>query len=443
MKSIGETIREARLRMGINQSALAELSKIPQGTISKIENGRIARPEQSQLAQLALHLELELDDLLAAMPSETHLVVQDPDAQPSEILVGAGYCIWASALYYEIRLKGFVEGAEITSYGTGGLSDDAATPYFYRQADQPIKMPPKLQALGKGAGPGAEGLQRHGWDQGTKFSFYSAKELFMLLADEELNVLIVPGDLYEANQNDIVRVARIMTTAGGGCILSIIYQEGAFDCPDEYREDGHAFVPAELWSRSQLENHERPKLIYPIATVAENQMNLFVPKGTYEPLGTEIGDISRFLGLIRDTLEADKVVLLLIWEPQTSIVKNYLSATQPSAIMKNIEIQKTSHADSAPLITFDVFFDRRKIDDLLANPKTFIFLDDLRKAVAKVARLQKENNVQVFAERVKDFFGMQLGDCERALKDIDFEFMYHTEWVDLLRNHWKSDSKRV
>ena len=64
IKKIGELIQDTRRASNITLTQLSELSGIPKGTISRIENGEVKRPQFSTVHPLAKALNIPLETLI-------------------------------------------------------------------------------------------------------------------------------------------------------------------------------------------------------------------------------------------------------------------------------------------------------------------------------------------------------------------------------------------
>ena len=62
---VGEVIRNWREFRGLSITELAEMAKLSKGYISQVENDKIKRPSDQQLAKLAGALEIEVWDIIA------------------------------------------------------------------------------------------------------------------------------------------------------------------------------------------------------------------------------------------------------------------------------------------------------------------------------------------------------------------------------------------
>ncbi|GAC42102.1 helix-turn-helix domain-containing protein [Paenibacillus popilliae] len=64
IKTIGELIQDTRRSLDIALTQLSKMSGVPKGTISKIENGDVKRPEFETVRPLAMALNIPLDTLI-------------------------------------------------------------------------------------------------------------------------------------------------------------------------------------------------------------------------------------------------------------------------------------------------------------------------------------------------------------------------------------------
>ncbi|EPY04400.1 DNA-binding protein [Paenibacillus alvei TS-15] len=64
IKTIGELIQDSRRSLNMTITQLSELSGVPRGTISRIENGEVKRPEFSSVHPLALTLNIPFETLV-------------------------------------------------------------------------------------------------------------------------------------------------------------------------------------------------------------------------------------------------------------------------------------------------------------------------------------------------------------------------------------------
>lgn len=65
--TIGELVQDTRRSLNMTITQLSELSGVPRGTISRIENGEVKRPEFSSVRPLALTLNFPLKHWLIIM----------------------------------------------------------------------------------------------------------------------------------------------------------------------------------------------------------------------------------------------------------------------------------------------------------------------------------------------------------------------------------------
>ncbi|WII36471.1 helix-turn-helix domain-containing protein [Paenibacillus thiaminolyticus] len=65
VRTIGELIQDTRRALDMTLTQLSELSGVPRGTISRIENGEVKRPEFSSVHPLAMTLNIPLETLIA------------------------------------------------------------------------------------------------------------------------------------------------------------------------------------------------------------------------------------------------------------------------------------------------------------------------------------------------------------------------------------------
>ncbi|CAH8717146.1 helix-turn-helix domain-containing protein [Paenibacillus thiaminolyticus] len=65
VRTIGELIQDTRRALDMTLTQLSELSGVPRGTISRIENGEVKRPEFSSVHPLAMTLDIPCETLIA------------------------------------------------------------------------------------------------------------------------------------------------------------------------------------------------------------------------------------------------------------------------------------------------------------------------------------------------------------------------------------------
>lgn len=63
-KTIGDKIKQLRLKQGLTQDTLAKKSNIPYTTLTKIESNVITRPTIQTVAKIADGLEVSIDSLI-------------------------------------------------------------------------------------------------------------------------------------------------------------------------------------------------------------------------------------------------------------------------------------------------------------------------------------------------------------------------------------------
>lgn len=91
---VGDRIRDARKRLGLNQEELAELARLNRVTIAKYESGKV-EPGAQALSRIADALEVTVDELLgrnktespkspAAHTDEARILATGIDKMPAE-----------------------------------------------------------------------------------------------------------------------------------------------------------------------------------------------------------------------------------------------------------------------------------------------------------------------------------------------------------------------
>lgn len=63
-QSIGDKIKQLRLKQGLTQDALAKKANIPYTTLTKIESNVITRPTIQTVVKIAKGLEVSIDNLI-------------------------------------------------------------------------------------------------------------------------------------------------------------------------------------------------------------------------------------------------------------------------------------------------------------------------------------------------------------------------------------------
>ena len=84
---VGENIRNARKRAGLNQEELAELARLNRVTVAKYESGKV-EPGAQALSRIADVLEVTVNELLGReAPDETqHTITSEPVTHEAKIL---------------------------------------------------------------------------------------------------------------------------------------------------------------------------------------------------------------------------------------------------------------------------------------------------------------------------------------------------------------------
>lgn len=87
---VGDSIREARKRAGLNQEELAELARLNRVTIAKYEAGKV-EPGAQALSRIADALDVTVDELLGrSAPDEapkTIIIDNQPKTEEARLLV--------------------------------------------------------------------------------------------------------------------------------------------------------------------------------------------------------------------------------------------------------------------------------------------------------------------------------------------------------------------
>ena len=86
--TLGEKIKNLRKKLDMSQQQLASLAKIPQPTISRIENGDIKQPSPNHLKHIACVLHVSINELLDIPSPVTAQSITEQDNRAKYIFQG-------------------------------------------------------------------------------------------------------------------------------------------------------------------------------------------------------------------------------------------------------------------------------------------------------------------------------------------------------------------
>ncbi|MEO0582974.1 MAG: helix-turn-helix transcriptional regulator [Bacteroidota bacterium] len=420
-----QLITAARKKRKWSQQKLAAAADVSQPTISRIESGNLQGIDPNVLVRIADLLDLNYEDIQSTE--------QNGSLVAHELMkVGVGYCAWASPVFSRIVEKGGIPGAMLTTYSKKTEDASVEKPHYYdfssaNSPDYILKLPRYPEHLKTrygvlGNALGNEHIEE--WDDKTELRFFTAQSLLYMIDRDELDGVFIPGDLYETYSNKITRVARIMHTVRGGCLLSVISTPEILEALDltkdaSRKESGSGsledYIAAnndfweklnELAQSPEKFGAERSEMaiIYARRTIAESHYREYIHASVNQPgynlnfnqLNLDIGDYDKLkqnIITIFDKLkESDNIPILFFlgWEPQTSYLQDIINSINngnPKA--QTLAVRHTELFDTQPnkaflFLSFDFFLSNRFIDHWIQSPSLNSFLTELEESVSEL-----------------------------------------------------------
>lgn len=445
MAGIGEMIRAKRLEKKLTQTALAVSVGCDTSTISRIEKNQVTNP---QILQGIFEL-FELDKA----------VLTAADLRYDTLKIGFGHCIWATPVI-NMLLNARLNHIKFTSFGFNDYE-----PQFLDK-DNLYMLPGFVDCFNGPNEAYFENRQVYAWERtdsfrerfrnnaaaATDIKSYDASDLLNLLKYDELDGVVIPGDLYYDNVEFVDRAASIIYTAEGGCELCVIHRED-----DGRLADFFGAAPTDPGSllaalRASVADNVL-SIFYAEDTIADKYLERYLmnelkafPSIDYIPV--DVGNWQHFwTDTIKPILTAgngrQKVCLFLGWQPQTLWLKQSLRNEDTGFCLRQVEFRRLFREQRLNYFSFDVLFNRKgKWRNKEITQDFFRYLNssitDLNVLIRKLSYLQfgddpssNEQLLKKYKEIVgcSKYLNMNMQDFLYSITQLNFDLKFYHEWT--------------
>ena len=439
---IGDIIRAKRVEKKLTQSDLAKIAGCDTSTISRIEKNQAVN---TQLLETIFRF-FEIDASLL-------------NANESDVLkIGFGHCIWATPII-NLLLNSKLNLVNYTSFGFNNNE-----PQFLN-SDNVFVLPSLVNCFN---GPDDDYFKNRGifkWEDAESFkSFfnnnnkseaniksYDASDLLGLLKNDQLDCLVIPGDLYDDNVVFVEKAASIIYTAEGGCEFCVIYPEDHPQLNRYFSSTAHAGGSNILELLRQNMSSGVLNIFYSEDTIADKYLELYLmndlqsfPNIEYKPV--DIGNWQKFwTESIKPVLTKDKkhqnISLFLGWQPQTLWLQQSLHDEHTGFSLKQFEFRKLFKEDKLNYFSFDVLFNRK--GKWRYKPITQDFFRHLNQSIRDLNTLIKklsdtplnEKDSNQLLKKYKEIVGcskylnMDMNTFLQSITKLNFDLKFYHDWT--------------
>lgn len=444
MPDIGDIIRSKRIEKKLTQSALASSIGCDTSTISRLEKNQVVNP---QLIESIFRL-FEIDSSL----------MSGIDLKYETLKVGFGHCIWATPII-NLLLNSKLNNVKFTSFGFNNND-----PQFLDKENIYI-LPGFVDCYDGPDEPNVGNRKIQNWDTAAAFKdhfkdkdsaesdikSYDASDLLDLLKYDELDCVVIPGDLYHDNAEFLERAASIMYTAEGGCELCVIYPENNRDLQAFFNDTPHIDKTSLVEVISQTTGNEMLNIFYSEDTIADKYLELYLMNELksftnldYKPI--DIGNWKHFWTdgvkpVLSKAKNKQNIALFLGWQPQTLWLKQALKKENTGFCLKQLEFRKLFKDDELNYLSFDVLFNRKgKWRHKPVTQEFFRHLNhcihDLNAMLFKLSKLavSEDNNKQLL-KKYKEIVGcskylnMNMSEFLFSISELNFDLRFYHDWT--------------
>jgi len=427
MASIGEEIKKLRDDKKWSKTKLASESGVEPSTLTRLENGQIKTPSEETLKNLAKALDVPIWKL--TQPSQE----LSKAAEGASLRIGFGHCLWAAPIIALIMEK-HIAGLKVTSYGYG-QSDDEATafePYWYDydnlKRSKFIKVGPSFVKCSD-----IDSLANsENWNLGgggNKFKTFTAHDLITMLQADEVDCILVPGELFDQYSQLLVRCAYIMNSARSGCSLLAIGN----DLNKNFKDFNSLFKNVQ-----SIVDGPQITAFFAQNTIAERHLNFYL--GSYlkdiRQQHIDLGDWESFWTQLKETLETEGGLFFIGWEPQLSWIKKALKELNKGFSTRDLELPDYFSRDiltdrREQYLTFDLLFRKSFIDKVGVNKVVKNFLSLLSGATWTISNAS--NKQAPVVRSIAKYLDIKSDDCYQALSSLNFALRYYPDWIEYMQ----------
>jgi transcriptional regulator with XRE-family HTH domain len=429
MASLGEEIKKLRDARDWSQTQLASKSGIDASTLSRLESGQIKNTSKDNIKKLEKALEVPTATL-TRLSQET-----SKDTESALLRIGFGHCIWAAPIIAMV-MEGRMAGLRITSYGYKQEGDDetAFLPFWYDSDN--LKRSKRIKA-----GPSyvkctdVDKLPNiDNWDsKETKLRTFAADDLIDLLQAEELDCIMVPGELFVPYRSLLIRCAHVMNTVRSGCSLIAVGN----DLNKNFKDFSALFKNVQ-----SVVNGPQIMTFFVKGTIAEKHLNFYL--GTYlkelRQNYIELGNWEVFWPQLKETLETEGGFFFIGWEPHLTWIKkavkelnkgfSSIEVELPDYIPRNVVSDKREQ-----YLTFDIMFKKTSkfIEDFSLNKTLRNFFALLETSILTISNAP--NKQSPIVRLIAKYLDMKSDDCYQALSSLNFALRFFPEWIEYMQGY--------
>ena len=448
MGSLGDKIRDLRIKKNWTKSKLAELTDINASQLSRIESGRTRNPQEETLQKIANVLDVELKDLIDSIKKDK-IEVENP------LCIGIPHCLWSAPIIH--LLFGPEFNAKVTSFGN--IEPNSLTDSSF---GRPVWNSPsyKVDHIIQGGPVYEKCYDGHltnddikSCDPATHRS-YTAKDMLGLLMKDELDCMFAAGHFSETHGSVITPIASILNTPVGCTLLCIVKNNGNAILHKNDKSTKEVFL--EIITHL-INNDKKVEIFYPGSTIASKQIRYIIDESFPEILNkdykNQITTKHIRLGVwdesandqIKDLLETEASVAMLVgWEPQLSWIEKKIGCTpykkgstnDSAYISLKVPLSRLIRLDkqNPPYLEYSLYV---KSDDLKDSSwfksETIVpFLNALEISMSTLEEFKRDSDSRS-VHNIAKYINMNPDDCSNSLKLLDFKLRYFPAYVSLLR----------
>jgi len=430
MATIGDEIKKYRIKKGLSQAELVDKSGIDSSILSRLESGGIKTTSEDKITKVAKALGIPAKRLLRHVTNELQA-----ETENTFLRIGFGHCIWAAPII-ALTMQGRIPNLRVTSYGYTQSDTEAPSfkPFWYDidefKRDRKIKAGPNYVNCSD-----VEELPKiENWaseDKGPYLKTFTADDLVNLLLTDEVDCIIVPGELFKLYSSLLVRCAYLMNTGRSGCSLMAVGNglNKKFDDFDTLFKNLQAVI-----------NGPQITTLFSRGTIAERQLDFYL--GHYRKdlrqFYVDLGDWESFWSQLKEVLHKEGGAFFIGWEPQISWIRKAVHEFNKEFNCVDVELPNVISRDQLPnkreqYLTFEIMFKKnsRVFENLETNKTINNFLALLNASIAEISNISNKQSPTV--RSIAKYLDMTSEVCFSALSSLNFALRYYPDWIEYLQ----------
>ncbi len=406
-------------------AAVANKTKISKSTIHRIITGQATFVSQANIEAIAKHYNIPK-------------LLLSSEADDETLYVGVGFCMWGIPFTLKIMEEGGIPNVLMTSFGVKS-DTELLTPQWhgigYGEADTMV-LPPIIDNLNDREGTlrNMLALNFNYVDSPPEHTkVFTANDLVDLLYKGELDAIVVPSEVYEyGNSNLLIKVASICYTAEFGCQMIMIGNEKQVNAiHDKFKEASNTTTIKEtLGSVISEDEAQRIPIILTRNTVSEEYFNKYIAGSSFQKIYRDTGDWINLSELINKAVRENDIqshsVFVIGWQPQISWLEKYYNTKQGISTYV-IDFMRPIENESIPYLSFDIMFSRARYDKLIATSQAHLFLKSVEDKILELNRDKERDDVHTQAQLVSIYYNVSVKEAKSFIKKLNFKFMLYPE----------------